>query len=564
MVRPDEISTVVGLFRVSTEIQEREGYSLQAQQTAYARDCRAYDWRSFATFEGYESGSALSQRKTIHELISLVRERHPDAVWVIEQSRLTRGDELDVAVLLRDLRENGTKVVTERGNVIDPADLEGAFTFRLKALMDRREWEVISARNKRGKNEKAQRGLSVNGRPAYGYTITGDGRDKGLRVPVPNEAAIVRSIFEWTADGISMRKIIQRLFEQAISAPTQSGHISGKRPERFKDGIQLWGRTTIRRMLKNPIYLGVSYRNCWVKRGNSFVFEPDNPAAIWVEGAHEPIVTQEIWDTARARIKGLRNQKHNQIHMLTGLLVCPVCGNTFTVTTSTDNDGTTKRAYYYCRSKRQKKDEYGNLRRDAKACSSRWLPLEKTDKLVWEAFIRLITSPDMVERYIASAEVEKRRTRLRVQIASLKEEAAKVETMMARAREKLLTEILTDGEYLKERERLETQLRGIQKRAIKSQAELKSTSKDAARQVIDNLTVLKLGEKKLSLAQRSQFFHAAVRRVVPRDLRLSRIDIELYVQDPANGEESKISGATFDEDSAPTAVTMPLVTVGGF
>ncbi len=138
MVRPDDISTVVGLFRVSTETQEREGYSLQAQQQAFTRDCRAFKWRSLTTFEGYESGSSLSQRKIIHDLIALVRKRQPDAVWVIEQSRLTRGDELDVAMLLRELRELSTKVVTERGNVIDPADLEGAFVFRLKALMDRR------------------------------------------------------------------------------------------------------------------------------------------------------------------------------------------------------------------------------------------------------------------------------------------------------------------------------------------------------------------------------------------------------------------------------------------
>ena len=407
----------------------------------------------------------------------------------------------------------------------------------------------------------------MNGRPVYGYTTSGEGRDKGLRVPVPNEAAVVRTIFEWTADGISTRKIIQGLFEQGIPAPTQSGRPSGKRPERFKNGIQLWGRTTIRRILNNPIYLGVSFRSCWVKSGRSFVFAPDkktNPNAIWVEGAHEPIVTHELWDAAHARTKGLRNQKHNQIHMLTGLLVCPVCGNTFTVTTSTDNDGKTKRSYYFCRTKRQMKDEYGNLRRNAKACSSRWLPLEKTDKFVWDAFIRLISSPQMVERYIASAGVEKRRARLRGQIASLEEEAVKVEAMMARAREKLLTEILTDGEYLKERERLETQLRGIQKRATKSRGELKSTSKDAARQVIDNLAVLKLGDKKLSLDQRSRLFHAAAKRVVPRDMSLSRVNIELYVTLPPKEEDTSLPNLTSGDDWHATAVTMPLVTVGGF
>ena len=136
--------------------------------------------------------------------------------------------------------------------------------------------------------------------------------------------------------------------------------------------------------------------------------------------------------------------------------------------------------------------------------------------------------------------------------------------MMARAREKLLTEILTDGEYLKERERLDAKLRGIQKRATKSRGELKSTSKDAARQVIDNLAVLKLGDQKLSRDQRSRLFHAAVRRVVPRDMSLERLDIELFVQTPVTSQQSGMPVPSFDEDSAPTAVTMPLVTVGGF
>ena len=164
----ESISTVVGLFRVSTEAQEKEGYSLAAQQTAYQRDCRAFGWQSLTTFQGQESGSSLDLRRTIHELIEYLRAHQPDAIWVIEQSRLTRGDELDVALLIRELRETGTKVVIERGSVIDPSDLEGAFLFRLKALMDRREWEVIAARNKRGKDEKAKQGLLVSGRPAYG------------------------------------------------------------------------------------------------------------------------------------------------------------------------------------------------------------------------------------------------------------------------------------------------------------------------------------------------------------------------------------------------------------
>lgn len=46
---------------------------------------------------------------------------------------MTRGDELDVALLLRELRETQTKVVIESGSVIDPSDLETAFLFPVPA-----------------------------------------------------------------------------------------------------------------------------------------------------------------------------------------------------------------------------------------------------------------------------------------------------------------------------------------------------------------------------------------------------------------------------------------------
>jgi site-specific DNA recombinase len=556
MPRPEDIQTAVGLFRVSTEAQRDEGYSLQAQQAAYERDCRTYGWRSLAVYEGQETGSALIHRRTVHALINCLRDRRPDAVWVIEQSRLTRGDELDVALLLRELRENGTRVVTERGHVVDPGDLEGAFHFRLKALMDRREWEVIAARNKRGKDQKAAQGFSVSGRPAYGYRSAGEGREKGRRVAVAEEAAVVKMIFEWRASGLSIKRIIQRLHEAGVPAPTQVGRPSGRKPERFDDGLQLWGRTTIRRILANPLYIGVSFRNCWIRRGKSFVFEPDpnkNPAVIWVENAHQPIVPRELWHAVQRLNQQARPRTHSVPHLLTGLLICPVCGNTYNTTISRDGRGH-ENNYYFCRSKRQLRDEYGGYRRTGRACKSRWLRLEETDRRIWDAFVRLISGPEMVEQYLASAEAEKRQARLREEIAQLEETVERIDNMLARARQKLLTEILTDGEYLCERERLDTELQGLQKRVLAKRRQLQSAGGAAVRQVVQQLALLKLGEKKLSRDQRSRLFHALVRRVVPNDEQLSRVDIELYAKE----RDSEIMAPGLGPADEPLVVSMQL------
>lgn len=549
--RADSISTVVGLFRVSTEAQEKEGYSLGAQQAAYQRDCRCFGWRSLGAFEGQESGSSLQQRHVIHELMAFVQDRKPDAVWVIEQSRLTRGDELDVAILIRELRETGTKVVVERGSVIDPQDLEGAFMFRLKALFDRREWEVIAARNRRGKDEKAKQGLLANGRPAYGYTVVGEGKLRGRRVPVPAEADAVRSIFEWIADGCSIRKVIELLRDRGIRAPTESGRCSGRKPSRYASGIQLWSRMTLRRLLLNPIYLGVAYRNCWVRKGKSFVFDRTNRRAIWVESAHEAIISPELWEAAHRQMSRRQKATHVHVHMLTGLLVCPQCGNTFKSEASHD-DGWS-RQYYVCNTKVGTRDAVGRRQRAGGACSMPWLPLQKTDQLVWDAFVRLVTSPEMIDHYLASAPATQRRTALRAEVDRLQRAAAEVEAKLGRAREKLLSEILTDGEYLAERERLSAELSGLRRQIQEKVVGLQSMSGEVTQQVIRNLAVLKLGEKKLSHDQRSRLFHALVRRVRFTDPQRHGIEIELYVQ-PASHGTSPASART----APPAVVALPV------
>ena len=178
MASPSDIKTVVGLFRVSTEEQEQEGNSLDAQRRMYTLDCRSFRWRSLATFSGQETGTSLDSRRIIHDVMATLREHRPDALWVREQSRLTRGDQLDVAILLRELREHNVRVVTERGHVLDLNDVEGEFLFGMKALIDRREFQVIRRRSMLGKDEKARRGLSSNGRPAFGYVTEGTGRER--------------------------------------------------------------------------------------------------------------------------------------------------------------------------------------------------------------------------------------------------------------------------------------------------------------------------------------------------------------------------------------------------
>ena len=526
MAAPDDIKTVIGLFRVSTEEQEQEGNSLEAQKRMYDWDCPSFKWKSLGVFSGQETGTALSSRKIIYDVMDALREHRPDALWVREQSRLTRGDQLDVAVLLRELRENSILVVTERGHVLDLTDVEGEFLFGLKALIDRGEFQVIRRRSILGKDEKARRGLCAHGRVAYGYMTTGEGRDRGLRVPHKDEAPVVRLIFELAAQGRTLGQVARELFERKIQPPATRGRAAGRPPEWFKDGFQPWAQGTIRQILNNPIYLGVSYRNCWVRRGKSEVFDPHNPKAIWIENAHEPLATQALWDAAHEQVKARAAQKKMPAYMLTGILRCPLCGSGVFGTGCWDRNRAVKQ-YYVCGSKRNKTDIFGRRKRNGAACSCRYLPRAKTDRLMWEALVDLVSRPDIILEYLESGGSTVRRERLVEEVAALRKQRAFRERKINVAREKLLTEVFTDGEYLTVKNQLENEIRTLDHQVQVKETEAETCSAEATQQLVHNLAMLRLGDRKLSEEQRRGLFRTLVKRVSPQDETLQVCEIEL-------------------------------------
>ena len=74
-------------------------------------------------------------------------------------------------------------------------------------------------------------------RPCYGYRQAADGT---LEI-VPEEASVVTLIYEWRAEGASLRTIASRLVNMNIKAPR---------------GGNVWGIETLRKILNNEKYYG--------------------------------------------------------------------------------------------------------------------------------------------------------------------------------------------------------------------------------------------------------------------------------------------------------------------
>src|SRR5512147_1247343 len=120
----------------------------------------------------------------------------------------------------------------------------------MQGMIAEYERAKIQERSRRGKLHAAHSGsVSVMSKAPYGYRyITKqDGGGQARYDVVPEEAHVVRKIFEWVSlEGCSLREVCRRLKRQGTLTRT---------------GNSTWEPTTIGTMLKNSSYKGTASYN---------------------------------------------------------------------------------------------------------------------------------------------------------------------------------------------------------------------------------------------------------------------------------------------------------------
>ena len=190
---------------------------------------------------------------------------------------------------------------------------------------------------RRGQLGRALAGRSPGGK-AFGYRVLA-GNEAGLREIDRAEAEVVRRIFKAFAGGESPRAIAKQLNSEGVPGP---------------DG-RAWRDTTIRGqvergtgILNNALYVGrLEWNRCsYIKdpRTGKRVARP-NPRKVWevVALPNLRIVDDGLWERVRQRQAAVTremgrdnsgnalNRAHRRRFLLSGLLVCGVCGSGFTI-----------------------------------------------------------------------------------------------------------------------------------------------------------------------------------------------------------------------------------------
>lgn len=465
---------VVGLFRVSTEKQEEHGSSLDAQEAAYHAMAEREGWDTVTTLRGCESATqASTERRVLQQLLACIRDEHVDAVWVYEQSRLTRGDELEVALLRRELEERGVKVIVN-GVVRDLSSIDEGFMFGIQTLVDRTESRRIKERMGRGKKQRAKEGKKNSGPAPYGYMNPPPGHaQRGTLQVVEDEAVVVRKIFKMSADGLSDYAVADRLNELGVPSPR------GGR----------WWKSGVTRTLDCPAYIGTSASGVWQPVNGTRYHKQDlsNPNAIVIEHAHEAIIDRETWDAVQARP---RKPRSGTPRLLTGLLHLdgePCAG-----------DSDKGRAVYRPASRRR---------------GAAWLDARATDDQIWDAFSALATGPDLVGRLLDRARNDHSQQMVAMEIEHLTDRLGKLQRRLDG-----LTDLCADGDITKDEfrqrsEKTRAEIETARAELASQRAQAVSFDSSHAARIVRAVQTLLAGRTRLTRDQKRRVLDSIVQKI---------------------------------------------------
>lgn len=318
--------------RADIEAEQRgEGETLARHERALLELAGRLKLNVVDIYREVVSGETIAARPVMQKLLAEVEGGLWAGVLVMEVERLARGDTIDQGIVAQAFKFSGTKIITP-SKTYDPDNEFDEEYFEFGLFMSRREYKTINRRLQRGRMASIKEGKYVGSAPPYGYDKKKLEHDKGFTlVPNKDEAPVVRLIFElytvgeMTSDGtlrrLGVSRIVRRLNELKI--PTKKGNA--------------WSPATVRDMLINPVYAGKLRWN-WrkdVKRRENGQVVISRPRAsveeyILVDGLHEPIIEQAVFDAAQENIARNRpppiRGKGVVQNPLSGLVICGKCG----------------------------------------------------------------------------------------------------------------------------------------------------------------------------------------------------------------------------------------------
>ncbi len=302
--------------RVSTDEQRESGFSLQDQEKRLRAYSEKAGWEIIAHYQDDHSAKNFNRPDFQRMLNDLKTGKIKATVFLcVRMDRFSRNVAESLS-MIQLLGKYGLEFRTLDQNY-DLEAPENWIPYILNMVLPQVENERRGLNTKRGMRQARRNGF-WNGKIPKGYSWE---QRNGKSYLVPNEDAdLIKYAFEELAKGIySIEEVRKKVHKKGLYFSPNGFH----------------------KMIRNVVYMGKIRIEAW----------KDEPEEI-VNGMHEPLVSQEFFNTVQKVISGRKKTMNpksqlNENLPLRGFLICRQCGGKLTGSASTSKTGT-RHFYYHC------------------------------------------------------------------------------------------------------------------------------------------------------------------------------------------------------------------------
>ena len=309
----------------------------------YCKDHKITDYKFYCD-DGC-SGTNFD-RPSFKKMLSDIDEGKINLVIVKDLSRFGR-NYVEAGMYVQRFTDSNIRFIAADDNydsLVNSDDL----LFPIKNVVNEMYASDVSKKTKAAKKAKARDGQFIGSKAPFGYKI--DPNDRHHLIVDEPAAQVVKRIFRLASEGVGYNKMAKIFREEKVLTPIAYFNLNN--PDYFKSDYWRkefdWHVTSIRAILNNEVYLG---KLVYGKQRNKSMKSKEkvrNPKEDWivVENCHEPIITQELWDTVHKILNAKhRPAKAGEVQMFAGLLYCSDCGHCLTYSQKQRKDGSYHGAY---------------------------------------------------------------------------------------------------------------------------------------------------------------------------------------------------------------------------
>jgi len=308
---------VAAYCRVSTDSEEQE-LSLETQRNhyeSYIKSNNEWEYAGVYYDEGI-SGTKTAKREGLKKLMEDCEKGLIDLVLTKSISRFSRNT-TDCLELVRKLLKYDVYIIFEKED-IHTGSMESELMLAVLASMAESESRSISENEKWGVKKRFQNGTYVISYPPYGYANV-----DGEMVIVPEQAEIVKEMFDDCLAGLSTKSIAVKLNQKDI--PSRKG---GK-----------WTAGTVNGMLSNEKYTGDAlFQKTFTDENFKRKRNYGERERYYCQNHHEAIISHETFEKVQSIMKqrGLEKgncskdtSKYQKRYAMSGKIKCGECGRSF-------------------------------------------------------------------------------------------------------------------------------------------------------------------------------------------------------------------------------------------